>query len=422
MSTAEKLLWINKYKPKNFDEIIGNKEAISIFRNWIENFFKGEIKQKAVLLWGPPGVGKTLTVEVAAIEYNAELIQMNASDHRSYDIVKRIAISTSKHASFTSNRKIILVDEIDGIFVNEDKGGLNALIELIEISNFPVIFIANDPWDPQFKPLRDLCLMIEYSKVRSTSIISFLEKICRVEGISCDREALKFIADRCDGDVRSAINDLQLCAAGKKTLKLDDVKWLTYRDRLIPAFNVLRGIFASKTSNSARRYTLTSELSYDELILWLNENIPIQYSNVHELVDAYNALSRADVYIGRIKSSQDWSLLSYAMDMMTAGVALAKREKYKFVKYTFPDRIRVLQKTMKTREIMNNIAKSIAKNCHVSSKTAIADYIPILKIIFNNNVEMAAGIAKWLDLDDDMIAFLAESPDKSEKIKSLIKR
>ncbi|MEM0085245.1 MAG: replication factor C large subunit [Candidatus Methanomethylicia archaeon] len=421
MSTAEMLLWVNKYKPKSFDEIIGNKEAISTFRNWLDSFFNGTSQNKAALLWGPPGVGKTLTVEVAAIEYKAELIQMNASDSRSYDDVERIAITTSKHVGFSVSRKIILVDEIDGILVSEDKGGLNALIKLIEVSKFPVVFTANDPWDPRFKQLRDACLMIQFNAVRSTSIIPFLEKICRAEGISYNREALKIIAERCEGDVRSAINDLQTCVAGRKVLKLEDVKWLAYRDRVIPAFEVLRGIFSANTCNSAKRYTITSDLSYDELIQWLNENIPIQYSEPKELVDAFNSLSKADVYLGRIKSSQDWSLLSYAMDLMTAGVALAKKGKYKFVKYSFPERIRLLQRSVEIRELMNEIAKLLAKNCHVSSKTAISEYIPILKIIFNHNVKMAAGIASWLDLDDRMIEFLTGDINKSNEIKSLIR-
>jgi len=422
MSVSKTLLWVNKYKPKSFDQIIGNKEAISTFKQWIESFFKGKAEKKAALLWGPPGVGKTLTVEVASIEYRAELIQMNASDNRSYSDVERIAIATSKHLGFGVSRKIILIDEVDGILVSEDKGGLNALIKLVEISKFPVVFTANDPWDPRFKPLRDICLMIQFNSVRSTSIVAFLEKICREEGISYDREALKFIAERCEGDVRSAINDLQMCATGRKTLKLEDVKWLAYRDRIISAFDVLRGIFSSNTCNSAKRYTITSDLSYDELIQWLNENIPIQYNDPRELVDAFMSLSKADVYLGRIKRSQDWSLLSYAMDLMTAGVAMAKREKYKFVKYSFPERIRLLQRSMEMRELMNEIAKLVAKNCHTSSKTAISDYIPILKVIFSNNAKMAAGIALWLDLNEKMIDFLAGDVNISNEIKSLMGR
>ncbi|MEM0211797.1 MAG: replication factor C large subunit, partial [Candidatus Methanomethylicia archaeon] len=110
-----------------------------------------------------------------------------------------------------------------------------------------------------------------------------------------------------------------------------------------------------------------------------------------------------------------------AMDLMTAGVALAKKGKYKFVKYSFPERIRLLQRSVEIRELMNEIAKLLAKNCHVSSKTAISEYIPILKIIFNHNVKMAAGIASWLDLDDRMIEFLTGDINKSNEIKSLIR-
>ena len=103
----------------------------------------------------------------------------------------------------------------------------------------PIVLIANDPYDPRFSTLRSLCLMIEFKRPHSREVAAFLKKICLKEGIEAEEAALKFIAQRAQGDVRSAINDLQALAQGKKRLTYDDVAWLAYRDRKEQIFNCL---------------------------------------------------------------------------------------------------------------------------------------------------------------------------------------
>jgi len=415
MNTSS-ILWVNKYKPKSFEEIIGNYKAISEFRSWLENKLKGKAVKHAALLWGPPGVGKTLTVEVAASTYNLELIQMNASDFRTRYRVERILGRASETYSLLGRGRIILVDEVDGINMAEDRGGLNAIIKLVDLSIHPVVLTANDPWNPNFRGLRERCKLIKYSRVNVRSIVSFLRKICLAEGIAADPSALKFIADRSGGDVRSAINDLQSVAFGKRRLTLEDVNWIAFRDRQLDAFEVLRGIFSSSNCRAAKAALSRSTLDYNMLLQWIHENLPLQYTLIEELIGGYEALSRADIYFGRIRSSQDWSLLSYALDLMSAGVAMARRRKFRFVKYNFPERIRLLSQTRTFRSVKNHVLSAIAKKCHVSKRIAGVEYLPFLKVIFELDPETASGIAKWLDLDSASIIFLTGSYDKAERI------
>ncbi len=421
--SAVATLWVVKYKPRRFSEIIGNKAAILEFRTWLEKRLKGANVENAAFLWGPPGVGKTLTVEVAAIEYNLELIQMNASDARSRLRIKRILGMASQYLSLVGGRrKIILVDEVDGMSGTEDRGGLAAVIELIQQSRFPVVLTANDPWDPKFRPLRDLCKMIKYDRIRVTTLASYLKRICTAEGIIADDSALRFIAQRCNGDVRSAVNDLQALAQGRRRLTLSDVQWLAFRDRQYGAFDVLKNIFSAKTCRGAKAALASSLLDYNMIFQWIHENLPLQYTSAEELAEAYEALSRADVFLGRTKRTQAWTLLSYALDMMTAGVSMVKKGRYRFTKYQFPQRIKILSQTKDVRAIMTGICAAIAEKCHISIKGAAFEYLPFLRIIFESNTEMAAGIARWLKLDESMIAFLAGSFDKANEIISLMKR
>ena len=276
----------------------------------------------------------------------------------------------------------------------------------------PVVVVANDPWDPRFRLLRDKCALIRFNRVHVRSIIKFLRDICVEEGLEFDLAALRSIAERSGGDVRSAIIDLQVASAGKGRILLEDVEWLGYRDRVSDVFNVLRGIFSSKTCLSARDAFANSAVDYNYLLEWLHENLPLQYGDFGVLFDAYDALSRADVYFGRIRRLQDWSLLGYAIDLMTAGVAMAGVGSYRFVKYSFPERIRFLSRTKSVRALKARLCGAVAEKCHVSSVLAASEYLPFLKVIFESSPEMASKIALWLDLDDDVVGFCRDEPHR----------
>ena len=82
------LLWVEKYRPKKIEDIIGNEEAKATFVEWLKS--KRQTK-KAVLLYGPPGVGKTALVNAAAKEFGFTIIEMNASDTRSEKAINEVA-------------------------------------------------------------------------------------------------------------------------------------------------------------------------------------------------------------------------------------------------------------------------------------------------------------------------------------------
>ncbi|MEM2567540.1 MAG: hypothetical protein QXH20_03605, partial [Candidatus Bathyarchaeia archaeon] len=71
------------------------------------------------------------------------------------------------------------------------------------------------------------------------------------------------------------------------------------------------------------------------------------------------------------------------------------------------------------RTMQLEIGRKIKRRCHISATRASKEILPYLRIIFKNNVEMAAGLAKWLDLDKEMIAYLAEDEKKADIISKL---
>jgi len=414
--------WAVKHKPKSLAEVIGNKETIQKFVDWIKSWGKGIPKKRAAFLYGPPGIGKTVTVEALAYDFQMELVEKNASDYRTEDAINRFAGLASQYGSLFGGKRIVLLDELDGLTGTADKGGVKAITDIVKTAQCPIILIANNAYDPRFSNLRSYCLLIEFKKPPTGEVTKHLKRICICEGIQADEEALKFIAQRSGGDVRSAVNDLQALAQGKKKLTYEDVSWLGYRDRQDTIFNVLRMIIYGRTCLSAKQAVDMADMDIDMLFEWIYENVPEHLTDPHDLARAMDALSIADVYRGRIRATQDWSFTRYVIDYMTAGVAMARQntKAHGWIPFKFPARIQMLSRSKAERAMQLNIGRKIKRRCHISANRASKEVLPFLKIIFKNNADMAAGLAKWLDLDAEMVEHLAGSKEKAENIVKLL--
>jgi len=402
--------WVIKYRPRRVSDVVNQDQAKEKFIPWLRQWLQNRVpEKKAALFYGPAGVGKTSLVEAAAHEYGLELIEMNASDFRRKEDIERIAKIAATQMSLFGKRKIILLDEVDGISGSADKGGLDAILELIKVTRHPIVMTANDPWDQKLRPLRDASLMIPFNRLSERYVVQVLKRICAAEKLECEDAALKYIAQRSEGDLRSAINDLQAIAEGYGRVTLDIVKAVVVsRDRQYSPWEMLRNLFMSKYAWQAKRAVTHTDLDYDTVLQWINENIPNQYTDPEDVWRAYESLSRADIYLGRIKRSLSWDLLSYVFDLAGPGVALArKKSKFRWAKYSFPQKIMLLAKTKEMREIREALAETISKRIHASKSTVKRDVIPFLMIIFRERPDYAARIAIGYNLTDNMIKYLA---------------
>jgi len=400
--------WTLKYRPKTLSEVIGNEDAKKKILQWIKQWDKKPPKKKALLLYGPPGTGKTVTVEALANDLDMELVQSNASDYRTADAVQRFAGRSSRYGTLFGKKRLILFDELDGIAGSADRGGLREITKIVKETSSPIILIANDAYNPRFSTLRKSCQLIEFKKPTKTQITRLLAKICSLEGIQAESDALKLIAERANGDVRSAINDLQALAQGKDRLTFEDVAWLSSRDQKEVIFTTLRRIFYAGSITSALRAASETDVDLDMLLEWIYENLPYHVKDPKELAAAMEMLALADIYRGRISTTQNWGLMRYYIDFMTAGIAASwSRKSHGWVPFKFPSRIMTMSRSKTERDLLKAIGLKIGRRCHISADRAAKDVIPFLRVIFQNNPKMGFSLAKWLDLDEDMINFLS---------------
>jgi len=392
-------MWVHKHKPE-LEHIPHDTKQIQDF---VTNYSKQ--KKKALLLHGPTGTGKTAAIHALARKLGLELIEVNASDHRNAAEINAKIGNAIKQQSLFCQSKLILIDELDGIAGNEDRGGVSALADLIKESKFPIIIIANDPWDSKFNSIRTKSTLVEFPSVNMTAMMPALQRILDKEKIKADETVLKTLARRSGGDLRGAITDLQILSHSD-TLTIEGLETLNEREHSESIMQALVKILKSTDPTVAVSALDLVDEDIDEAILWIDENLPKEYTNPQDLARAYEILSKADVYRGRIRRWQYWRYLAYVNMLITAGIATAKDKKStSFVTYSRTTRLlkhwMANQKYAKRKQI----AQKIAFTTHCSSKKALQETLPYIQKIYKDNPEQ---ITKELDLDEEEAEWMAK--------------
>lgn len=378
-----------KYRAKKYEEIIGQDKAVQEVKTFLKEF----PKKKALLLYGPAGTGKTSIVTSAAKENNLEIMELNSSDLRNRAKLEVVLKPAAEQMSLFKKGKIILMDEVDGV-TGTDIGGIPELLRVIEITKHPIIMTCNDVWQTKLAPVRLKSKIVELKPIDLGTVVSILSRISEREEMRKDPQFLKQIAIKAQGDVRAALNDLQAHASGENIF----VDISEKRDVEASIFNILRTIF--KERGDFLNIFDTTSMSIDEIFLWLEENIPREYKQ-EALLKAYSALSKADVFRGRVYSNQSWRFLVYQNIFQSAGISYAKAIRTDgFTRYEKPKRVLKIWLHNQKTEKKKSIAKKYAKLVHCSSKRAMRDF-ELLKPIL-----LKPAVQKQLKLSEEEISFL----------------
>ena len=406
--------------------ILGNEETVQAFKAWIKQWTLKKKPTKACLLVGPPGVGKTTLTRAAANDHGFRVLEMNASDVRTEKAIKNIltpatASSTLDVFSTNSRGNLVLLDEVDGVFGREDRGGLGAILSAIKGSPLPIVLTANNIDDDKFDDLKRACAVLRMYEIRPRLLVSLTNFILSEENRSLPASAVRRLAFESRGDLRSAINDLQTLATSNiSTLHSNRTRELDERD-------TVQAIFAARGVTESRRALNETEIPLytDALLLLIHDLLPYIYRSRDKLAKAYDALSHADIGYGRVGASRsrgrapppfnlprrdrppEWSLLPNALnELATVGL----QEPDEDVTHAFEVAPRISSKIIDRFQYrlweLDHLCGRIARVCHLSKRKVLQSVIPTLVEIFRRDEEQGRKIAAQLECEEIDIDFL----------------
>ncbi len=382
---------VEKYRIKSYADIIGQDKAVIE----VKNFLKDYPKKRGLLIYGPAGTGKTSLALAAARENDFDVLELNASDLRNRQKLEQILKPATEQQSLFKKGKVILMDEVDGV-TGTDIGGIPELVNLLVTTRHPIIMTCNDVWQSKMSPLRAKCKMVEMKSLPIPYVAEILQKVAEKEKIVKDAKFFQQVATRSQGDIRAAINDLQAYRGVDSAIDLTET-----RDVEDSIYNILKKIL--KERQDFLTLFDTTRMSLDEILLWLEENIPKEYKN-EVLAKAFHALGNADVFRGRIYKKQSWRFLVYQNIFQSAGVSYAKPGPIPgFTKYEPPKRILKIWINNQKMAQKKSISRKYAHETHCSAKQAMKDFA-LLRMIMRKY-----SIQKQLDLSEEEMDFLTET-------------
>ena len=228
----------DKYKPQTIKDLVGQqgeKSCVQKLIVWLRDWYKHhghadeKVKAKpsfgfnrnenpamfkAALLSGPPGIGKTTAAQLVCQHLNFEYIEKNASDQRSKKSMTNLSSDTYSIAHFTEksmSKHVLIMDEVDGVAGNEDRGGVQELISLIKRSRIPVICICNDRQHKKIRSLANYCYDLRFYRPNIVQIRTAMLAILERENVRhMKQEVIDEIIQTCNQDIRQTIHSLNL--------------------------------------------------------------------------------------------------------------------------------------------------------------------------------------------------------------------
>lgn len=392
------------YRIDSLEDIVGNAPAILAIKEFIDGFIRGR-RSRPLMVFGPTGTGKTATINALVRDESLNVIELNASDYRdSYTISSKITPALNTRPLF-KRHNLIVFDEIDELSGRYDRGAAAVINSMIKDPRVPIVFIANDMWDQSIAFLRGKTTPVEFKKPGRADIAMLLRRLSDRYKMDLKEGVFDWIAKMCDGDVRSAINDMYVMAGAEE----DDLDVIGMRDKKSDIFTTMDKIFASHTISGPMRAAMYSDVDPGMLINWLEENIPNRYPDIVSIERAYRSLSYSSIFSSRASRSGYYTYWRYMSVLMSGGVALAKDNGYITTKrYSFPRAIKDLSVNKSDRNTSYAISEKMKRGIHSSIYNIMSSEMMIIKRIISESI--ANGIDR-----DEVYDYFASRFDLTEK-------
>ena len=363
------MMWSEKYRPKNILDLIGNEDARNSFVEWLTKWKKGT---KPILLVGPPGIGKTTLANLAAKQFDYDLISLNASDVRSKKNIQEILSPVLGNETIFGTPMIFL-DEVDGVHGRADYGGTEAIIKILKESTVPIVLAANSDLSDKMKSIKKNARVIQFRPLSPRLLRFYLNKILQLENAKISSDSLMKLVAESNGDIRSMINFAQALATGfnpptEKSFESLDIE------------ESINTFYKANSIDEARSILYSLRIDPREKINAFYSSVIGSSISTDDMQRFLQIISTADMLYGKIMKTQQWRLLRY-LDAILLG--LYKKDlpiRYSKYNLSWPILNRIRWDGTKIKSLIG----SFAKNMHVSKSTFSTFYFPFLLYCIKN--------------------------------------
>ena len=363
------MMWSEKYRPKNILDLVGNEDARNSFVEWLTKWKKGT---KPILLVGPPGIGKTTLANLAAKQFNYDLISLNASDVRSKKNIQEILSPVLGNETIFGT-PMIFIDEVDGVHGRADYGGTEAIIKILKESTVPIVLAANSDLSDKMKSIKKNARVIQFRPLSPRLLQFYLNKILQLENGKINSDSLMKLVVESNGDIRSMINFAQALVTGfnpptEKSFESLDIE------------ESINTFYKANSIDEARSILYSLRIDPREKINAFYSSVIGSSISTDDMQRFLQIISTADMLYGKIMKTQQWRLLRY-LDAILLG--LYKKDlpiRYSKYNLSWPILNRIRWDGAKIKSLIGSFAKIM----HVSKSTFSTLYFPFLLYCIKN--------------------------------------
>lgn len=396
-----------KYRPSNFDEVVGQQPIIQTLKNAI---VQNRIAH-AYLFCGPRGTGKTSIAKIFAKMLNCEdesnkpcgkcinckmvqngshpdIIEIDAASNNGVDEVRNL-IDKVKYAPMQGKYKVYIIDEVHMMTT----GAFNALLKTIEEPPAHVVFIlATTEPNKVIPTIISRCQRFDFNKVSQKDIEKRLSIVCKEEKIEIDPEAISLIAQLADGGMRDSLSILDQCIAYcSSNITVDNVREIYGVLTTSDIGKLFEHLYAHEVDALIQQIQECSDKGMDlkrltsDFITLLKESIILDYSSNSQLVSNTHK-EVIEKYLLKSPSPFRFNVLNELMDV--------------FNKYNYASNVLDYLETA--------LLKSISNSYEIKSKIT-------RDVIEDSDGEKEENFAKSSDLSYDLTSEKSEIDKKEPK-------
>ena len=459
--------WTERHRPTSESHLAGNETQRQKIRKWLDDWKNGVPKNKAILLVGPPGVGKTTVARAIAQDMGWSVIELNASDARNAASIRKAATKGATHRSLFFNpeendkKTLILIDEVDhlsgglrsvsesrindaikvnldsndSVQLKGDTGGKAELLKLLAETKQPVILACNEVmglWgkSSNWRSTRDrfqrLVTTINFDRASKDALRNIARRVLKSENVEYDTPAVEALVTNNPGDLRALVRDLQvICASAKNSIDESIVQEYvksSERDVSVEVFPGLAKLYKSKKSEDAIKLGISIDKSPSELLNWIHWNNPSIFTNKNAIDRGNKALCKSSKML--MAMYENTAHRSWYWSSQISGLAASVVNQQDLPEKLFPSYPNFLRRG--TSQGRSTIINRLTEITGASKSSVREELLPLLISLHSETSEVGNiddfGISIDLGLTGDEHAALCGLPKTRKSTKELIAR